>query len=248
MKRLFVLLAVVLFFCVCAVLANAENTKAPRLVDKGEMLSENEEAELLAKLDSISERYDYDVVVHTEASLYGVNAQRAAAEAYIRGHYGMGEDKESGVILLVSLTDREWYIEFFGERRVTEGTALSQYFIDQLSYGDYYGAFNSFADAVGDELAFPFGTILAVSLIIGLIVALIVTSVMKSKLKSVAMQKNAREYIREGSFNLRKSRDLYLYSTVTRVARPKNTSSGSRGGLGGSRGGFGGSRGGGGRF
>ena len=140
------LLAVVLLLCVCAVLANAESTKAPRLVDKGEMLSESEEAELLAKLDSLSERYDYDVVVHTEASLYGVNAQRAAAEAYIRGHYGMGEDKESGVILLVSLTDREWYIEFFGERRVTEGTALSQYFIDQLSYGDYYSAFNSFAD------------------------------------------------------------------------------------------------------
>ncbi len=241
MKKFYVFVLALLIISLCAVSASAKSD-SPRLVDGGELLTAGEENALLAKLDSLSTEHNYDIVVVTVDSLGGKSAYRYATETYLDGGYGLGEDGESGVILLVSISDREWYIEFFGEERLTEGTALSEYFLDQLSSGDYYGAFDSFANAVDGELSFPFGTMLIVALIIGFIVALIATSVMKGKLKSVAMQTNAREYVRKGSFKLTHSRDLFLYSNVTRVARPKNTSSG------GSRSGGGGSRGGGGRF
>lgn len=239
MKKLFALLTVIALFAAIPMLVLAEEP-APRLVDKGGLLTESEKSALQSKLDALSNEHDYDIVVYTVDTLGKNSARLYAAEVFHYGKYGMGEDGESGVILLVSISDREWYIEFFGERRLTEGTALSEHFLDRLSSGDYYGAFDSFANAVDDELSFPFGTMLLIALIIGLVTALIVTTVMKGKLKSVAKQTNAREYVRKGSFKLTHSRDLYLYSTVTRVARPKNTSSG------GSR--SGGSRGGGGRF
>ncbi|MBR6783865.1 MAG: TPM domain-containing protein [Clostridia bacterium] len=242
MKKLFALTIALLIAVLCSVTVFAESA-SPRFIDGGELLDADEEAAILAKLDSLSTEYDYDIVIITAEALGEKSAYQYANDAYIEGGYGMGEDGESGVILIVSMTEREWYIEFFGEERVTEGTALSEYFLDQLSGGDYYGAFDSFAEAVGDQLAFPLGTLIIIALVIGFIVALIATSVMKGKLKSVAMQNNAREYVRQGSFKLTHSRDLFLYSQVTRVARPKNTSSG------GSRsGGGGGSRGGGGSF
>ena len=60
------------------------------------------------------------------------------------------------------------------------------------------------------------------SVIVGVIVALIAVSVMKSKLKTVKWKNNATDYCRQGSFRLTNSAEFFLYSTVTRVARPKD--------------------------
>ena len=112
-----------------------------------------------------------------------------------------------------------------------------------LSSGDWYEGFDAFIDGMEDRIDehfnFPIMRNVGIALVVGVIVAFCVTGVMRSKLKSVRWQNNARQYVREGSFKLTRSRDLYLYSTVTRVPRPKS-SSGSRGGFsggGGSRGG-----------
>ena len=54
--------------------------------------------------------------------------------------------------------------------------------------------------------------------------------VMKSRLKSVAPQRDATSYVRQGSMKLTNQRDLYLYREVHRTERPKETDSGSSGG------------------
>ena len=69
-----------------------------------------------------------------------------------------------------------------------------------------------------------------VALVIGLLTALIVTGVMKSQLKSVAPQRDATSYVRQGSMKLTNQRDLYLYRDVHRTERPKASSSGDSGG------------------
>ncbi len=241
MKKIVAFITVLLIFALSLSAVSAESEKE-RLVDGAELLTESEETALLDRLDEISEEFEYDVVVVTTKSLGAKSAMKFAQDTFKNGGYGMGDEK-SGVILIVSIQDREWYIEFFGDERVTEGTALSDYFLDDLSDGDYYGAFDSFVTAVRGELEFSPVSTLLVCLVIGFVVAFIVVSVMKGKLKSVHFQDNARAYVREGSFVLDHSRDLYLYSNVTRVAKPKNNTS-----SGGSRSGGGGSRGGGGRF
>ena len=85
-------------------------------------------------------------------------------------------------------------------------------------YGDeiYY-----YDDHVGIPIQ-PF----PVALIIGLIIAAVTVLVMRSKMNTAKMQKSAANYLKEGSFRLRQRSDMFLYSRVTRTARPKNTSSG----------------------
>ena len=77
----------------------------------------------------------------------------------------------------------------------------------------------------------PFSIVyLGVALVIGLVTALIVTGVMKGQLKSVAPQRDATDYVRQGSMKLTNQRDLFLYRDVHRTERPKETSSGDSGG------------------
>jgi|GEM_PF-2804278 hypothetical protein len=64
--------------------------------------------------------------------------------------------------------------------------------------------------------------LIAIGVGIGLIIALIVVMTMKAKLKSVKNRNEASDYVREGSFHLTSSSDVYLYRTVRRVAKPKN--------------------------
>ena len=85
-------------------------------------------------------------------------------------------------------------------------------------YGDeiYY-----YDDHVGIPIQ-PF----PVALIIGLIIAAVTVWVMRSKMNTAKLQKSAANYLKDGSFRLRQRSDMFLYSRVTRTARPKNTSSG----------------------
>ena len=52
---------------------------------------------------------------------------------------------------------------------------------------------------------------------IGLAVGLTVTLLMKRAMSTVRKQKKADIYVKQNSFSLTESRDLFLYSTVTRV-------------------------------
>lgn len=89
------------------------------------------------------------------------------------------------------------------------------YGYDDYDYDDY-----SYSDD-DDEAADPAVTVL-VCIAVGLVVALIVTGTMKAQLKTVRHQAQAGQYIRQGSFQLFRSQDIYLYRNVTRVARPKD--------------------------
>ena len=51
---------------------------------------------------------------------------------------------------------------------------------------------------------------------VGLVIALIVFAVLMSQLKSVRVKREAQDYVREGSFHLTRSNDLFLYRTVDR--------------------------------
>jgi len=65
-------------------------------------------------------------------------------------------------------------------------------------------------------------TALLVCIGIGLLIGLITVLVMRSQLKSVRPQNAAMNYVIPGSFQLRHSRDIFLYRNVTRTPRPKN--------------------------
>ena len=69
---------------------------------------------------------------------------------------------------------------------------------------------------------FAVGINLLIALAVGLVAGLLVTGNMRRKLKTVRKQDWAASYVRQGSMNVTRSNDFYLYSTVSKSAKPKN--------------------------
>ncbi len=68
------------------------------------------------------------------------------------------------------------------------------------------------------------------SLLIGMAAAGITVLVMRLGMNTKRPQHSAASYLTEGSYRLRTQQDIFLYSNVTKRARPQEQSSGSRGG------------------
>ncbi len=221
--------------------------------DNGNVLPDSRETALSEKLAKVSQDRACDLVVVTVQSLAGRDVQRYAHELYDQNGYGQGSTRD-GILLLVSVRDREYAFSFNGfanEKLSNAAMDLLEKDVRKcLSDDDYAGAFDKFADDCDYLLGlardgknynpFPW-IIIPISLILGFVIAFVSVSSMKRKLNSVRLAGNAANYVRPGSLHLRDCRDLYLYSTVTRVPKPRDNGSSGRS-SGGSR--SGGSRGG----
>lgn len=222
----------------------------PRLMDEAGLLSSDEAAEIKAKLDEISERQKFDVVIATVNSLSGKTPREYADDLYDYSGFGFGENKD-GVLFLISMEDRDWYITTTGYGIAAITDAGREYIADKftgyLSDGDYAEAFRIYANEVdrfvtnaaetgkpydvGNLPHDPLSLIwIPISLVVGLIIAAGVVGGMKSKLRSVSFAAAADSYVKSGSMNVRESRDMFLYSTVSRTAKPKDNDSSSSGG------------------
>ena len=236
------LLALVLCLCM-AIPAIAAEEALPRVVDQADLLSKSEEAALLKQLDEISQRQKLDVVVVTADTLDGATPRDYADDFYDYNGYA-----NDGILLLVSMEDRDWWISTkgYGITAFTDAGIeyISEKFLTDLSDGEYADAFDIFAEQCdafitqarsGDPYdshnlpkePFDVGFNLIVSLAIGLLIATVYTSILKGQLKSVHSQKEAANYVRQGSMNVTTSRELFLYSEVDRTAKPKESSGSS---------------------
>ena len=63
--------------------------------------------------------------------------------------------------------------------------------------------------------------ILLISLAVGAVIALIVCLIMKSMMKTANPKLTANDYIRKNSFNITRSRDIFIYANVTKKKRVK---------------------------
>ena len=241
MKRV-ISLFLVLILCL-SLAAQVSAAQLPRLVDSADLLLDGQEAELLTRLDQLSQELQVDVVVVTMESLGGYSADQVINAFYDEYGYGYGPNRD-GVVLLLSMSERDWRIlsNGFAADAITPGDidSIGDRIVDELSGGEYYDAFMEFAslceyEIEGERNGFPFnfGLSLLVSVAIGFVVAFIATGIMRSKLKSVRSRTGAKEYTVSGSMQLTRSSDLFLYRTMDRRRKPQQTSSGSRGGGGG---------------
>lgn len=249
MKKKFTAFTVfVLLICsvlCCTVFAESVDAESPLLVDQADLLTISEETTLITKLSSLSNKYNVDVAIVTTDGLGGTTAADMAEYLYDELEYGTGSEK-SGVMMLVSLEERDWAVHVHGVGEDAIGDSEMQAIMDEvmpyLSNDDFYSAFNAFADKCdyyinGEINGFPFkfARNLIIALVIGFIVAFIATSIMKGKLKSVRFQNQAADYVKAGSMNVTLSSDFFLYRNITRTARPQNNSSGSGRSSGGGR-------------
>ncbi|MDR1765257.1 MAG: TPM domain-containing protein [Lachnospiraceae bacterium] len=120
----------------------------PLLVDDAGLLTESQEAQLLAALEEISARQECEVAIVTVDGLDGKTATEFADDYYDYNGYGYGGD-DSGILLLLSMKERAWAITTYGFA-ITAFTDYGQeYMMDQvlpgLSSGKYAQAFGTFA-------------------------------------------------------------------------------------------------------
>ena len=225
-----------------------EKRLLPRLVDDAGLLSKSDRSELLAQLDEISERRKLDIVVVTNNSLDGKTVEQYADDFFDYQGYGYGEN-DDGILLLLSMNTREWAISTYGKAIDIFTDRGQQYmtddFLPYISDAKYYKGFSRFAELCdkfigeydesgsafddGNLPREPFGVAGALggSLLIGLIAGLVVALSLKSQLTSVKPQAMASAYTKQGGLKLTERTDLFLYHNITRVARPKDTSSSS---------------------
>ena len=244
--------------------AGASAARAPRFADEMNLLTASQASALTARLDEVSEKYDFDVVIAVVYSLKGKNARVFTADYYEYNGYGMGDDK-AGIILLIATQYRDYAFVTptgYGTYAFTDAGRdyMEKFFLPHLRNDDYYKAFMAFADAADDFLARaeekrPYDTgnipsmteaqrrsarvwIIVAGLAAGLVVAFAVTGVWTAQLRSVRKQDLAHSYIRPGSMDLRVKKDVFLHKNVKMTARPTDSDSSSGGGGGGSSGSF----------
>ena len=224
----------------------------PLLVDDADLLSEWEEEDLLERLTSVSNKEQMDVAVVTVNSIDGKTPEAFADDYYDYNGYGQGADKD-GVLLLISMEDRDWHVSTtgFGITAVNDAAIelIEDRVVSHLSDGDYYGAFTSYCSTV-DEVAEMarngepytggpsltknqiFGTSGILSVILGFGIGFGVTARQKKNLKRVRKQHGANAYIYGDASHLDICEDRFIRRNVVRTRIQKDDD--HRGGGGGS--------------
>lgn len=229
--------------CSAALLAGGMTVSAEseyKVYDYGDLLSADEEVALEDKLKDIAVTYGHDVIVYTADSMDGMDAEDYTE--YLKDKLNAGIDG-SGIIYMVSMEYRDYDIYSFGRmyneimiQSITDNMAedLQPY----LSDGRYYNAFDRYADKVLSEIKYvekngpneePSFAI-PIGIGCGLLIGLITVLVMKGNMKTTRAEAMANNYVRQGSFKLTNSRDIFLYSQVTRTKRASDSSSSGGGG------------------
>lgn len=242
--RIFSVIYAVLLCALTAYPVSAE-FKNPPVVDNGEVLTEEQTAALSDKLNSIREEYDFDVAIYTEYVMSGYYAEATADDIYDSNGYGGGET-DDGIMLYISREPREYHltthakgIEYFNDNGLQY---LEEKLLPYLKENDYCSAMNVYADCAGELLQMaangePFDEvildrdskifIIIIALTVPLLIAFAAMGLRLLRMKTVQKKVGAGDYVKCGGVALDRSEDIFLYSTVTKTPRPKETQASS---------------------
>lgn len=244
MKKLSCII-LILIIAISTTLPCYANKQSPRLVDEARLLDSSDREYVKGELDKASEKLSFDIVIVTVNSTGTKTPMEFADDYYDEHGYGYGENYD-GILLLISMQERDWYISTcgYGITAFTDagleflGKEVVYYLSDEM-YDDAFLTFITYCELyveqartgtpydVGNMPKLPFDALwnLIICLVIGFIAAFITTAIMKGKLKSVRSKPRAEEYVRQGSLDITNATDLFLYRTINRKPRPKDTSS-----------------------
>ena len=241
MKKLLscVLLSLLLLTLFLPVYASFEN---PSIVDDAGYLMQSELTDLSEKLDKVRNEYDFEVAIYTESEMTSDTAEASADDIYDYGGYGAGEN-DDGILLYICSDTREYHFTTHGEGLKYFNSNGLKYLeskvLPYLEDDNYYKAFSVYIETADELLSMakdgnPYNEKnLSTKYIVGVVLVCLLTPLllgfimMKKKLKKMktAVENDyAANYIKPGSMNLTTSRDLFLYSRITKTERPKSSS------------------------
>lgn len=247
-KVVAILLSVMLFIPIISFNVNAEDVSSlPRMVDYAGLLTEDEEYELEEKLGEISERQQLDVVIVTVESLEGKTATEYADDFFDYNGYGYGDSRD-GILFLIGMEERKWAISTTGWGIDVFTDAGQEYmtdrFISYISDGEYYTAFNEYADICDKFITRAYEgepydvgsmpktyfkwTWLLGSILAGFVTAFLMGQNQKHMMKSIIAQQSASSYTKDGSVVLTTQSDKFVTrNVVTRVIQDDDSKGGS---------------------
>ena len=245
------------FYQACVKLINGKSyqTSVPqvsssvKVYDNASLMSSSEQKELQEKLKKISSEQGMDVVLVTADSTDGMWIRDYADDFYDYNGY-----KDDGVLLLIVMDDRSWYVstkgkgsEYFTDYGIDR---IFDKMSDDLADGKFYKAFNTFADQAeyfikegkkGDvidsnnqpkqEKHFGFLNV-GISSLVAALSSLFSSLFMRGQMKSIHKERYAGSYLVDNSFVLTGHSDHMIDRKITRHYNPPQShdSSSSSGG------------------
>jgi len=218
---------------------------ADRLVDNAGLLNPSQAQTIEEMLDNVSLTYNFDLVIVTEKSIGSARPMDYADDFFDYNGYGLGGDRD-GCLFLQVIDSRDYWFSTSG-RGINMVKDLAFQKLDgdvlkNLRKDNYYEAYRVFIatmetflklDARGKSYGFfqhYYSITLIVSWVLSLLIGLGVVASWKSKMNTAQLKTEAASYIVPSTLNFTDKRERFLYSTVSKTARPKPSSSGGGGG------------------
>lgn len=199
--------------------------------DYADVLTDSEEADLLAKLEALGTANDIEVGVVTVDSYEGKDPQAFADDFYDYNGYGYGENDDGFIVVFntgegdgnrnIAISTHGKGIDLLTDMEID---VIIEMMITPIKNGDFAGAFDNFVsecenavDTSVSLLAIP----LAIAIGFGL--AFLIVKIQASKLKTVVQKADAADYV--GNVVLTYQNDQFMYRNVTSSPKVKSDSS-----------------------
>lgn len=243
-----VMAAATLMTGACTISSQAEETgnygEYGFVADDADLLTEEEQSDLQAKLEEIGKTHGIEIAVVTTDSYAENSIMSFADNTMDYNDWGFaGSTSDKAIELAVCMSDRSYAVctetaaaTIFTDDRIYE---LEDLFLDDLSSGDYYDSFAAFADGC-DKICYRyeksgsiFGAFYEVEpwkwflcVVMGLFLGFLPVAVMTSGMKTVHMNNSAGAYEGNGGVRLNRQYDRFIRKSVNRVRIEHNSSSG----------------------
>ncbi len=238
MKKLFSILAAMMILLCINTAVSAKNY----VNDYAGILSQAEIAELESLLESVSDKHNIDAVIVTVNDTNGQSIVDFSDDFFDYGGYGRG-NAYSGILMTLSIGPDERYISTCGSCIYAFTDKVISYVGKNLAKsadaGDYSETCYKFVGFVDDvmtqyeekgQYSVPVSlstSNMIVIMIIALIIALVISGMVKSGMNTAITPVNADIYTKGGSAKITASRDMFLYTHISKSERKTSSGGGS---------------------
>jgi len=218
-----------------------------RIIDNASLLSSSEKTSLTNLIDSLSRKYNFDLVIVTERNIGGKTPMAYADDFYDYNGYGLGANRDGCLFLQVTESRDYWFSTSGSGIKILNSAAFNKTEKDAVKFlkaGNNYEAYRSFLsnweiflklDSQSRNYNFFYQWNFVLVLIAWLIsfgIGCIVVQSWKSGMNTALAKTQAAAYIIPGSLALKVKEDKFLYSTVSQTKKQNddNLSAGRGGG------------------
>lgn len=238
------LLLAVLTLTVCPIQLRAASDEGIYVVDNANLIGDGEEAALNTRLAEISAKYDTNVIVYTDSSLYNMTPEECADAMLDSDAF---KKRGGGILFMVNTEENDWAFSTVGTGITAFTDAGQEYMIGKikpkLSDKAYDKAFNIYADLADDFLKqaatgkpydkgnLPKGPFQAVkdaiiAIVAGFLASLARVTKLKGETKTVKKATKATTYL-VGGVTLAGAQEVYRNSEFRPVVRSTGGGGGS---------------------